>query len=195
MSNDRRTIPAVMRQACPLGVGAAAVVAALLAMSGFAYAGEDGKNKLPATGDCTFNSKLPLRVWVVPEADALAREIRRTSWAKPIVIPRCASWYVEPAGRLDMGALAEEIASKGIPGLRLPAAVDSDLSHLKGLTGLRKLLLGSWGVPGRAKTTDAGMAHLKGLTGLRELNLRYREVTGAGLAHLKHLTGLRVLYL
>ena len=168
MGGAGKTRPAVMRQ-----VAAGAVVEAVVAMSGFG---------------CTFNSKLPLTVWVVREAGGMPEQIGRTPSAKPIVIPRCASWFVEPASNSDMRALAEEIASKGLPGLRLAGATDGDLAHLKGLTGLRELNL--YGT----EITDAGLAHLKGLTRLRKLHLQELHVWGikitdAGLAHLKGLSG------
>ncbi len=114
-----------------MGVAAAAVVAAVVAMSGFGCSGE-----LSATGGCTFNSKLSLNVWVVREDDGKEEEIGRTPSAKPIVIPRCASWFVEPAGPLDIRALAKEIASKEIPGLRLWRTKITDA----GAASLRKAL-------------------------------------------------------
>ena len=167
MGGAGKTIPAVMRQ-----IAAGAVVAAVVAMSTLARAGEDGNNtKFPATGGCTFNSKLSLRVYVVREADGMVEQIGQTPSAKPIVIPRCVSWFVEPAGPFEMRALAKEIASKGLPGLRLGGATDGQLAHLKGLTGLRVLHL-NW-----TKITDAGLTHLKGLTQLRKLNLRHTKIT------------------
>ncbi len=198
MGSVGKTIPGVMRQACPSGMAAAAVVAAVLAMSAFGCKGDDEKNtrssdteaanttRLSATGGCTFNSRLSLRVFIVREADDPAQEIGRTPSAKPIVIPRCVSWFVEPEGPLDMPALTREIASKGLPGLRLRGATDGDLAHLKGLKGLWLHLSG-------VKITDAGLAHLEGLTGVRELYLGETKITDAGLAHLKGLTGLREL--
>ncbi len=138
-----------------MGIAAAAVVAAILAMSGFGCNGEDGNNtKLPPTGGCSFNSKLPLTVYVIREADGMEEEIGQTPSAKPIVIPRCAFWYVEPARPLDMRALAKEIASKGLAGLRLYGVADRHLAHLKGLTGLRELDLWDTNI------TDSGLVHL-----------------------------------
>ncbi len=162
-------------------VAAAAFVAAVLAMSGLARAGEDANDtKLRATGGCTFNSKLSLTVYVVRKAGGMPEVIGRTPSAKPIVIPRCVSWVVLPAAPLDMRALAKEIASKGLAGLRLPwRAVDADLAHLKGLTGLRGLDLRG------TKITDGGLAHLKGLAGLRVLDLRRTKITNAGAASLE----------
>ena len=45
------------------------------------------------------------------------------------------------------------------------AITDAGLVHLRGLTGLRKLVL--WGT----RVTDVGLVHLRGLVGLRELDL------------------------
>ena len=99
-------------------VAAPAVVAVVLVMSGFAHAGEYGnKTKLSATGDCTFNSRLNLKVWVVRKAEQRSEGIGQTPSAKPVVIPKCVSWFVEPTHRLCMPELAKEAASKGLPGL------------------------------------------------------------------------------
>lgn len=111
------------------------VVAVALAMSAFGCNGKEGNTKLPATGGCTLNSKLSLTVHVVRDADRMTEEIGRTPSAKPVVIPKCESWSVNPGNSLDMRALAGEIASKGIPGLSLRDADDEDLLHLKVLTG------------------------------------------------------------
>ena len=69
-----------------------------------------------------------------------------------------------------------------------PKVTDAGLKHLKGLSNLRHLGLGS-------QVTDAGLKHLKGLTKLRELYLSGTQVTDAGLEHLKGLTGLNHLNL
>ena len=161
------------------GGAIAAVMAAVLVMSGFAHAGEYGNNtKLSATGGCTFNSKLSLKVCVVRKAHGMEQQIGRTPSAKPIVIPICVFWFVEPVGPFDMRALAREIASKGLPGLRLGGATDGDLAHLKGLTALERLNLRG------TKITDAGLAHLKGLPGLQRLDLRGTKITVAGVVSL-----------
>ena len=171
-------------------VAAAAAVVAVVAMSAFGCNGGRGNNtKLSPTGGCTFNSKLSLTVSVVREARGKEEEIGRTPSANPIVIPKCESWFVVPAGALDMAALAKEIASKGLPGLRLSRrATDGDLAHLKGLKGLQWLDLEV------SNITDAGLVHLKGLTGLQRLTLS-STITDAGLVHLKGLTALRELNL
>ena len=64
---------------------------------------------------------------------------------------------------------------------------DSDLVHLKHLTGLRLLLLTN------TEVTDAGLVHLRGLTKLLRLDLGGTEITGQGLIHLKELTDLENL--
>ena len=71
-------------------------------------------------------------------------------------------------------------------GIEGPRITDADLEHLKGLTQLKGLSLGT-------HVTDAGMEHLKGLTQLQELELFDTKVTDAGLKHLKCLTQLREL--
>ena len=141
-------------------------------------------------GGHTFSSNLRLDVFIIREAGGEWEGIGETPSARPLDIPRCASWGVRPIGRIDMKALARQIAAKKIPHLRIEyGAVDGDLAHLKGLTELRGLYLG------HTQITDAGLAHLKGLTGLRELGLWGTQITDAGLAHLKGLTGLRKLNL
>ena len=55
---------------------------------------------------------------------------------------------------------------------------DAELVHLKGLTSLKSLVLGS-------DITDAGLVHLKGLTGLQTLGLGSTKITDAGVADLQ----------
>ena len=55
---------------------------------------------------------------------------------------------------------------------------DAELVHLKGLTSLKSLVLGS-------DITDAGLVHLKGLTKLQKLFLSSTKVTDAGVAELQ----------
>ena len=64
---------------------------------------------------------------------------------------------------------------------------DDGLEHLKGLTKLQRLYLGS-------DITVAGLEHLKGLTQLKELYLDGTEMTDVELKHLKGLTQLRGLH-
>jgi hypothetical protein len=58
---------------------------------------------------------------------------------------------------------------------------DAGLAHLKGLTGLKRLLLGD------APITDKGLEHLRGLTNLETLGLNSPHITDAGLKHLSNL--------
>ena len=177
------------------------LILGLLSMSAYSKNGEAStqeqtENKTARTADApkmgghTFSSDLRLDVFIIREAGGERERIGVTPSARPLDIPRCASWGVRPIGRVDMEALARPIAAKKIPHLRFGSwAVDSDLAHLKGLAGLRKLNLMN------TQITDAGLAHLKGMTGLRKLKLSDTKITNAGLAHLKGMTGLRKLHL
>jgi hypothetical protein len=64
---------------------------------------------------------------------------------------------------------------------------DAELAHLRGLLGLRYLILND------TQVGDAGLAHLKGMTNLVCLELRKTPVTDAGLVHLKEMTNLSKL--
>ena len=66
---------------------------------------------------------------------------------------------------------------------------DSDLAHVKALSGLEHLDLSE------SQVTDAGLAHLKGLSKLISLTLFRTKVTDAGLVHVKGLTSLELLNL
>ena len=85
---------------------------------------------------------------------------------------------------------AELVHLKGLTSLKSLVLgsdiTDAGLVHLKGMTSLQTLSLSS-------QITDAGVVHLKGLTGLQTLNLYRTKVTDAGLVHLKGLTGLQTL--
>jgi hypothetical protein len=59
------------------------------------------------------------------------------------------------------------------------AITDAGLIHLRGLTGLCKLVL--WGT----RVTDAGLVHLSASVGLRELDLEYTQVSPAGVEALR----------
>jgi internalin A len=66
---------------------------------------------------------------------------------------------------------------------------DSVLVHLRGLHGLRELLLH------KGQATDAGLANLRGLSRLESLYLwDAAELTDAGVAHLKGLRNLKHLH-
>jgi len=66
-------------------------------------------------------------------------------------------------------------------GLCLFGTTHDSLEYLQGLTALRVLRLDG-------QITDAGMVHLKGLTKIEKLGLGSTEVTDAGLVHLQGLT-------
>ena len=156
---------------------------------------EQTENKAGRTADPPkmsgdrFSSDLRVRIFIIREAGGELEIIGDMPSASPLDIPQCWSWGIYVRHRVDMKALAREIAAKKVPLLRIDGVVDGDLADIKGLTGLRELHL-----VGR-KITDAGLAHLKGLTALRKLGLAFTKITDAGLAHLEGLTGLRELYL
>ncbi|MCP4451362.1 MAG: hypothetical protein GY809_07870, partial [Planctomycetes bacterium] len=145
----------------------------------------------PIAGGCTFSSDLHLEVYYTMRvAEEKWEWIGKTPSASPLNIPRCALWLVKPLGRVDMNALAREIATKKIPGLWLDRSTsDADLAHLKALTGLQMLYLAE------TKITDAGVVHLKGLTELQKLYLSETKITDTGLMHLKGMAELRTLHL
>lgn len=171
----------------------------------------------PNFAERTFNSDLKLEVWFQETPLSEPQRVGRTPSPLPLKIPACWQWWVNAYSALtgnDCGPLFREIAEKEIPGLRdfrcedsnmkdlagltklrflrLPSLTDditdAGLIHLKGLTQLQVLELGS-----RRCVTDAGLAHLKGLTALQVLEVDSRAVTDAGLSHLQALTQLRVL--
>ncbi len=138
-----------------------------------------------------FNSELAFVVFVRTKESTFApKPIGQTPSAAPLEIPPCQNWGVQPLAPVtDWDLLTRELSEKKVPGLRLKAAEDSDLSHLTGLAELQYLDLT------RTKVTDAGLEHLRGLSGLRELSLWRTKITDAGLAHLGGLTGLQELWL
>ncbi|HDZ20913.1 MAG TPA: hypothetical protein ENH78_06435, partial [Phycisphaerae bacterium] len=156
---------------------------AVLSVIGAAHAADTD------AGIRTFNSQLPLDVYIVRTLDGDEERVGATPSETPLEIPECQYWWVKPRGRADMDKLSQEVLSKRIPGLELSNATDDDLAHLKGLTGLRMLNLSETTI------TDVGLAHLKGLTGLQRLSLDDTHITDTGLAHLKGMTGLRALNL
>jgi hypothetical protein len=68
-------------------------------------------------------------------------------------------------------------------------ATDAELLHLKRLTCVRELWLGS------TQVTDDGLLYIEGLTNLRALDLEGTRVSDAGLVHLKGMTHLEMLRL
>jgi len=133
-----------------------------------------------------FNSAVAFDVYAVIREEH--RLVGSTPSERPLTLPPCQWWYVEPLRPVDMEKVRQEGEAHGVPGLKLRDATDADLEHLKGLTALRQLDLG-WGT----RVTDAGLEHLKGLTGLQYLSLSGTQVTDAGLEDLKALTALRWL--
>jgi RNA polymerase sigma factor (sigma-70 family) len=93
--------------------------------------------------------------------------------------------------RVTDAGLAHLKAFPRLRSLSVPNASAETLSHIRGMTSLRRLYLTS-------KATDAALEHVKGLTGLAYLDLAWAgSVTDAGLAHLANLTeleGLRLGY-
>ena len=69
------------------------------------------------------------------------------------------------------------------------SVTDAGLSHIQGLTRLKRLSVNG------TQVTDAGLTHIRGLTRLEGLSLGGTQVTDAGLAHLQGLTQLKVLFL
>ncbi|MFP4057919.1 MAG: hypothetical protein ACLF0G_13715 [Candidatus Brocadiia bacterium] len=142
-----------------------------------------------ARGDCSFDSELPLDVYVLRSFERGPEHLGSTLSEEPLEVPHCLAWWVQPVGEVDMARLREEIEAKDIPAVALPDATDADLAHLEGLSHLVTLLLDG------TKVTDAGLVHLEGLSGLGGLGLSSTAVTDAGLAHLAKLKGLHYLWL
>jgi len=70
--------------------------------------------------------------------------------------------------------------------LQYTKVTDKGLAYLKGLKGLKYLIL-------PPDTTDAGLANMKGLSSLEELYISDSKVTEDGLIHLKGMPGLKTL--
>ena len=161
------------------------------------------------TQPTTFNSQVAFEVYAVI-GETCPFVVGETPSDRPLTIPPCRWWYVEPRRPVDMEKVRQEVEAQGIPGLRLTWCTDAELEHLKGLTALRQLYLSYTQVTDAglehlkgltqlqyldvpSNVTDAGLEHLKGLTALQYLNLAATRVTDAGLEHLKGLRALRVL--
>jgi len=142
-------------------------------------------------------SRLPLEVWVVLPSGQVEKVGQTPRWlGRPLVIPAHRRWWVKPpAPLLDarVAELASELAEHRVPGLELDARrlTDAGLVHLRGLTGLRTLIVKS----GR-HVTDAGVGHLCGLDRLEYLYLwGCTAITDAGAEHLSQLQALTSLQL
>jgi Leucine-rich repeat (LRR) protein len=149
-----------------------------------------------------FNSQVALYVYAVVESPIgdEDRYIGRTPSERPLTIPPCKAWYVDPGPAFDMQNVRQAIQAHAIPGLRLMDATDADLEHLKGLTGLRYLdLQGWWVAPAdplfilEAEVSDARPRIIVGDGATGRIVLPGMNVTDAGVRHLKELTGLRYL--
>lgn len=121
------------------GIVRPAAVLVLIVLSACALGGcGEGKRQAPPASAPpiaarSFNSKIPFLVWIARDDGGGWEDIGTTPAAKPIEIPACWAWGVTPEGKADMRAVAQEIASQKIPGLRIESAKDDDLAHLKNL--------------------------------------------------------------
>ncbi len=107
----------------------------------------------------------------------------------PVVVPRVHSVRT-PVGREIDDTFLEHL--KGLTDLKeldlgTSHISDAGLVHLKGLTKLESLSLSD------TLISDTGLEHIKGLTDLEELDLRYTKYVDAELVHLKRLTRLKEL--
>ena len=150
----------------------ASILAAALWAAGSSRAEEEAQAR-------TFNSAVAFDVYAVIVIGEGRQLVGYTPSERPLTIPPCRWWYVEPRPPVDMEKVRQEVEAQGIPALRLTHAADADLEHLKGLTGLQSLDLTD------TQVTDASLEHLKGLTALRRLYLMYTQVTDAGVERLK----------
>jgi Leucine-rich repeat (LRR) protein len=122
-----------------------------------------------------------------PVTDKGITSVRRLTALKMFAVPI-------RGGRLT-GASLENL--KGLTGLReilltsKPVLSDADLIHLKGLTGLQHLQLSS---SPQNTITDAGLANIKDMLDMRTLNMR-GPVTSAGMVYLRGMTRLHDLWI
>jgi hypothetical protein len=181
---------AMTKRVWPLCVAAALVASAMSPGCSRHVVKESEEPRL--TAPTTFNSDVAFAVYAVKTSVGGGEKyelIGTTPSDKPLQIPVCLFWCVEPRHPVDMGKVRKEIVARKIPGLRLWKASDDDLAHLISLTGLQALDIANC-----EPVTDAGLAHLKDLTGLQSLNVSACfRVTDAGLAHLMGLTRLQSL--
>jgi len=70
---------------------------------------------------------------------------------------------------------------------------DSDLVHLKGLTGLQSLTLSSGSSEYTCPIKGEGLVNLRGMESLRQLMIQFTSIRDESLVHLKHLTNLENL--
>jgi len=89
-------------------------------------------------------------------------------------------------GRFSGEELAKDVTEVYLEGTQVS---DARLTHLQGLTHLRKLTLeDTW-------VSDEGLAHIKGMAQLSVLHLNNTQVSDAGLVHLESLAQLQWLNL
>ncbi len=94
------------------------------------------------------------------------------------------------------GASLENL--KGLTGLRevllttKPVLSDADLVNLKGLTGLQHLQLSG---SAQNTITDTGLANFKDMVDMRSLHMTRAHLTSAGLNHLRGMTRLHDLWI
>ncbi len=98
-------------------------------------------------------------------------------------MPWAPRWLVDRIGVDYFGHVTVVLIFTSAP------ATDEAIAHLRHLSRLEQLNLGS------SNVDDAGLANLKGLTELLALDLSGTQVTGAGLVHLKGLNKLSYLSL
>ena len=123
--------------------------------------------------------------WIDSVRGHCATEERGPAWLR--------HWFIDDDERrierrfgIKHRSLFDEAVAVMIGGPRIR---DADLSHLEGLTSLRRLILHGDNI------TDDGLSHLKRLPRLHELVLTNTSVTDAGLLHLHKMTELSVLEL
>ena len=143
----------------------ASILAAALWAAGSSKAEENAQPK-------AFNSAVAFDVYAV--IGEKRQSVGSTPSERPLTLPPCRWWYVEPERPVDVEKVSQEVEAQRIPGLKLRDATDADLEHLKWLTGLQYLSLGG------TQVTDGGLEHLSGLTALRWLELSDAQVTDAG---------------
>ena len=161
-------------------------------------------------GGVTFNSKLALNLWVHIDSD-VGGQWGGTPASRPISIPKCRWWGVEPLQGVSIDDTVAEAKAHGIHALLLTHASDKDIDHLGSWPELTTLFINGPDITDaalvnigeikglrtlglmRTSITDAGLVHLIALSGLQELFLEETHITDAGLAELKKMTGLQTL--
>jgi len=130
----------------------------------------------------TFNSQMAFKVCALVPTDLRLQRVLvgRTPSERPLVMPPCRWWCVQPLPPLDMEKVRQEVEARGIPGLMLYE------EHRDAYVGFPHDLPDRMGV----EVADAGLAHLAGLAGLQWVDLGWTHITDAGLANISGLRGL-----